>query len=151
MRSLRVVMLAAGLVAASFVPAMAAPESVQTESVVSASEAAAALKANMPQGVTLGGATSEQLIAAFEKTAKQNPSLAAELAALVAAARPDMVEGLRQSINSNFPETAQAIIEKMDQAASNPSADQLAAIAQSEGSAPAAGPDDGGDADGSAQ
>ena len=118
---------------------------------ISPAQASSALQAALPSGATLGTSSSEQLIEAFKAASKDNAGYAAELASLIAVARPDTLASLKSAVTEVCPTTAKSIIEAVEESAANPTPDQLAALATSEGVAPAAGPDAGNDVDGSQQ
>lgn len=115
---------------------------------ITPSQAAALLKAQLPAGVTLGAGSAADIMAAYKSAANATPGTYDDLGRLIAVARPDLMD----SINGVVREVctmayAQDIINKIQDASANPSADDLAAIAATDGVAPAAGPDgDGGDA-----
>lgn len=113
----------------------------QAESVTPA-EAAQVIQAQLGASQTLSNGESDNIIAAFEAAATAHPEMAAELAQLVAAARPDLGLQLKASIIKIAPDKADSIIELMEQAANNPTVDQLAALAEIEGAQkPSAGHD----------
>lgn len=126
--------------------------SVHAEPVTSL-QAAQLLQQNLGSGKTLGSGEGADVLAAFSAAARQNPGLLAEMAALIAVARPDLVDSLKETIRRISPEGAASIIESMEQASINPSIDQLTSLASLEGIAPASGenegsaPDNAGDSD----
>ena len=141
MNSIRVLAMIAVLALAPLAPAFA--------SFTTPSEAATALKQSLPSGSSLSMASPETVLAALSTAAAKNPEMLDQLAILVSVARPDLSEDLRQIVAEFSPSGVDAIMDKVDEASSNPAADQLAAIAEIEGAAPAAGDDEG--TDGSAQ
>ena len=132
MRSFKFVMLAvlaAGIVA---MPAMAGDA-------VSSQQAVKMLQQAMGPAKSLSSGDKADIMAAFTHATGQNPDLLQELATLIAVARPDLVTDLKSTIQLIRPELAQQIIDQMEQASINPSVDQLAALANLEGAAPASG------------
>ena len=155
MRSLTFV-FAAALVLAAPTFATAAPDGkvlciIPDAKSVSPTDAAEALRASLPSGVTMGTASEEQLLAAYKDAAGQHEGYGGALAALLAAGRPDVVAALSETVKEICPSAAEVIIKEIDESASNPNPDQLAAIATTEGGAPAAGPEGGQDNNGSNQ
>jgi hypothetical protein len=90
-------------------------------------------------------------MAAYKDAAGQHDGYGGALAALLAAGRPDVVAALSEAVKEICPATAEVIIKDIEESASNPNPDQLAAIATTEGGAPAAGPEGGQDNNGSNQ
>lgn len=107
-------------------------------------EAAQAVQAQLGAGKTLTNGEAADIIAAFESAAAAHPDMLSEMAALVAAARPDLGAQLKASIIKLNPDNADSIIEQMEQAANDPTADQLSALAAIEGREPSSGHDDSG-------
>ncbi len=118
---------------------------------VSPSVAAQALQGSLPSGVTMGSATETQVVAAYKDASSKNEGYAGALASIVAVGRPDLVAALSSAVKEICPSSAEGIIEQINESASNPTADQLAAIAASEGVAPAAGGEGDAGPDGSNQ
>lgn len=106
---------------------------------VSATAVTSALSSALGSGTTINGATEEQLISAYASVVKADPTMASELAGIIALGRPDAIEGLTQSVAEVCPLAVEALKQKIDTTAMNPTADQLAALANAEGTAPAAG------------
>jgi len=105
---------------------------------VSAPTATSALTAALG-GTTINAASPDQLLTAYTSLVKADPTLASELAGIVALARPDVIESLSKTVAEVCPLAAESLKLKIDETAMNPSADQLAALANAEGTAPAAG------------
>lgn len=141
MKSIRVLAMAAVLALAPFTQASA--------SFTTPAEAATALKQSLPSGSSLSLAAPEDVLAAFSTAALKHPEMLDQMAIVVSVARPELIDDLRPIVAGFSPSGVDAIMDKVDEASSNPSADQLAAIAEVEGAAPAAGDDEG--TDGSAQ
>lgn len=159
MRRSRFVTLALGLtlVLGAPVPGWSQEETAGSDDIcsenatVSPGDAARALQASLPSGVTLGTGSEADIIDAFKAASRNNHGYAGELASLIAIGRPDLIEPLREAVGSLCSANAEAILRRIAVALGNPTADQLAAIATTDGTSPAAGPDAGSDPDGSAQ
>lgn len=147
MRGIRIAALAIGLALTGLGPAKADDGEISCEEVgvVTPAEAASALQGSLPDSVTLGTGSEADIIAAFKDASAKNHGYASEIAGLIAIGRPDLIDALRDSVQSICAANAQIILNKIDQSAANPSADQLAALATATTSAPAAGPDDDGE------
>lgn len=105
---------------------------------VSSSAATSALTSAL-NGTTINGATEAQLMGAYAAAVKSDPTLASELAGIIALGRPDVIEGLNKSVGEVCPMAVKELQKKIEETAMNPTADQLAALANAEGTAPAAG------------
>lgn len=154
MRGITFIFAAAlALTTVAVVPAMAASPvcSAPSGTSVSPSVAAQALQGSLPTGVTMGSATEAQVVAAYKDASSKNEGYAGALASIVAVGRPDLVEALSSAVKEVCPSNAEVIMEQINESASNPTADQLAAIAASEGVAPAAGGEADAGPDGSIQ
>ena len=79
-------------------------------------------------GATVQSATAAQLSAAVAEVAVQNRGMVGEIASIAALARPDLAPEIEQAAVGAAPEAAPGISEKIGQALSAPSADQLAAV-----------------------
>lgn len=111
--------------------------------------AASMFQSSLPSGTTLGAGSEEDILAAFKDSMDKNPAAIGDIAALIAVARPDLLDGLTNAVRESCSANANAIIAKIQEAAANPTADQLAAIATTDGIAPAAGPEADAEPDGS--
>jgi hypothetical protein len=105
---------------------------------VTASAASSALGAALG-GVSLANATAAQLSAAYAAAVTSNAGMASDIASLMALGRPDQIASIEDAVKGSCPQAAPAILKKIAETASNPTADQLAALANQEGAAPAAG------------
>ncbi len=114
---------------------------------VTPAEAAQALQADLPTGVTLATGSEADILDAFKSASRSHHGYAAEIASLIAIGRPDLIESLRDAVGTLCAANAEIVLRKIAQARGNPTADQLAAIATTDGTSPAAGSDP----DGSAQ
>ncbi len=114
-------------------------------------QALTALGAQMDDGATLVSASNETIISAFETITTADPSMTLALAQIIAAARPDLLTELNARVTAMCPTAANQIIDQIEQAANEPTVDQLSAIAADGAAAPAAGGNDDGGSDGSPQ
>lgn len=88
---------------------------------------------------SIGEVAPAQLITAYKSIVKTQPDYAYTLGGMIALARPD-VEPLIKAANAELcPAAAAELNQEIDDTSSNPSADELAAIASVEGGIPAAG------------
>ncbi len=112
---------------------------------ITPSQASSLLKAALPAGVTLGAGSASDIMAAYTSAAGSNPGTYDDLGRLIAVARPDLVDSINGAVRAACSLAyAQDIINEIQDASANPTADELAAIAATDGVAPAAGPDAGG-------
>lgn len=154
MRGITFIFAAAlALTTVAVAPAMAVSSvcAAPSGAAVAPSVAAQALQSSLPSGVTMGSATEAQVIAAYKDASSKNEGYAGALASIVAVGRPDLVAALSSAVKEICPSSADVIIQQINESASNPTADQLAAIAASEGVAPAAGGEGDAGPDGSNQ
>lgn len=112
-------------------------------------DAATMFQSSLPSGVTLGAGSEDEILGAFSQSMLNNPAAIGDIAALIAVARPDLVDGLTNAVRESCSANANLIITKIQEASANPTADQLAAIAATDGVAPAAGPEADAEPDGS--
>jgi hypothetical protein len=102
------------------------------------------LDAVLPDDVTISSADEAVLLQGFEAAIAGEPAAAGSVASIIAAGRPELVDQLRTPIEKICPDLASAIMEDVEDSANSPSPEELSALVNEEGSAPAAG-DDGGE------
>lgn len=86
---------------------------------------------------TISGGEGQDVLAALEKAAQAKPALLQEMAILVVVARPDLTDGVKALVARLNPVQAAEMLRAIETASVNPTVDQLAALAQAEGSGPA--------------
>jgi hypothetical protein len=102
-------------------------------------QALSALNGELGAGGNLNTASDADVMAAFGKAIGANKSITVALASVIAAGRPDLVDQLNGQISALCPTAAATLMQAIEEAANNPTPDQLAAIANDSGAAPAAG------------
>jgi hypothetical protein len=144
MHSNKIIGLAIALFTVLAVPAQAATTASEC-SVASMNgnftpaQALSALNAQMGGAGGLNTASDADVLAAFGKAVAADKSITVALASVIAAGRPDLVEQLNAQVAQLCSGSSQALLEMIEQAANEPTPDQLAAIANEIGAAPAAG------------
>ncbi len=131
MRSLQAVFLCALLSLTMVGMAHANPADITT--------AAQALQKELGTGKAISSSEGPVVLQALESAAISKPELLGEMAALLAAARPELAGEIKKSITVLALSDVDATISKMELAAVSPTIDQLAALAALEGAAPASG------------
>lgn len=91
--------------------------------------------------VSISSADEEILINGFVAASREDPSLATDIASIIVAGRPELVEPLRGQVERLCPDQASAIMQEVEESATSPSPEDLAALVNEEGAAPAAGDD----------
>ena len=134
--------------AASTLP-VEAPVSAPAQAPASAAQSLSALRKYLAQGLAI--ASKNDILSAYQIAVAANDSELANIAALIAIARPDLVDNIKE-ISRTLPTADEKdVLAKIQAAITEPTGDQLAALATDSGTAPAAGPEAGDGVEGSAQ
>lgn len=101
-------------------------------------QAARVLRTALGPGKALSGSSQTELLRLFVGLVRTNPAMIEDIATLMVVAHPDMADSVLDSLESLHYDSPAGLADRLQQAAENPSMDQLAALVQVDGESPAA-------------